>query len=157
MVFCCYFLSSLPSPATSVAQKLSRFASQHPHFRRESSVTHSLAAQYKKAVSLDLSDGVLSDGLIEGIADDPFQESQLSRTAKVTQTRVRVESSDDFSSIASSSETRIRTNSDLTPGGVIDNTVPKLLEHCRVDEHKAFMPFFPPGRILHLQVKKSDR
>ena len=50
---------------------------------------------------------------------------------------------------------RVRKASDPTPGGILDNAVPGLLEHCRADESKSFMPFFPPGRMLHLQVENS--
>ena len=160
-LFVCY---SLPSPTTEQPQPnkslLSRFFSQRPQYRRESSIAHSLASQIKQAVSLDLDEGVLSEGVIQGTTDDPYIPSpqQAPRSARVTHTRVKTGSvEEDDSDSSTLSQSRVRKNSDPTPGGIIDSTVPKLLEHCRVDEHKAFMPFFLPGRVLHIQVRKSER
>lgn len=52
---------------------------------------------------------------------------------------------------------RQRKPSDATPGDLLQNAMPKVFEHCRADEGKHFMPFFIPGRVLHLQVKKSQK
>jgi len=52
---------------------------------------------------------------------------------------------------------RERAQSDSTPGEALKTAVPKMLEHCYADEGKLFMPFFLPGRVLHLQVKRSSR
>ena len=52
---------------------------------------------------------------------------------------------------------RGRSSSDNTPGEALKTTVPKMLEHCYADEGKLFMPFFLPGRVLHIQVEKSKQ
>ena len=110
-----------------------------------------MAAQIKQAVSLN--------------TEDPFTDAPAP-VPKVTLTHVKRNSGNGLlaplivtpaSNATGLEEMRTRKNSDLIPGGAIDRAVPKLLEHCRVDEHKAFVPFFPPGRLLHLQVEKSNR
>lgn len=114
--------------------RLSRFKSVSGH---GSSITHTLAAQIKQAVSMDLGDG---DG---DIFEDLIQGTE-GTTPKVAK--------------ASLLDDRSRLDSNvLTPGGAIDSALPKIHEHCRVDEASTFMPFFPPGRLIHLQVKRSDR
>lgn len=143
---------SLPFP-----NKLQRFTSNQHHFRREPSIAHPLASHIKKAVSLDFTDGGVGgsfEDYIQGTEDDtdPFDE-EVPRTARVTQTHVHSSEDDD-----ESRGTKRRKGSDLTPGDfVLGNAMPMLEQHCRVDENKGFMPFFPPGRMLHLQVKKSER
>ncbi len=80
-----------------------------------------------------------------------------SDTSPTTTTATRVSTAEDGESICSLGMTRDRINSDPTPGGIFDNTIHNLNQHNRVDETKTFTPLFLPGRILHIEVEKSDR
>ena len=92
--------------------------------------------------------------------DQPGKDSASSKPKQTREVKlVRLASSHYVKTKEETEEVmdRERTMSDATPGGVLDSTVPKLLEHCYADERKLFMPFFMPGRVLHLQVKKNNR
>lgn len=95
--------------------------------------------------------GALLEGLFQG-TEDVRHPSKKIKTATATQVSIQ----GDSDPVPDVPVPRERKVSDLTPGGVLDDAVPKLLEHCRADESKAFMPFFPPGRLLHLQAEKSQ-
>ncbi len=127
-------------------------------------MAHSLAVQIKKAVSLELSKEFSFEDHIQGTEGrsrhgsiDTSQPQQ--KTAAATIVRLASDSSgEDSPRILKTSESvESRRNSDLTPGGVIDSSVPQILENCRVNESREFVPFFPPGRMLHIQVERSER
>lgn len=92
---------------------------------------------------MNLGDGEVFEGLIQG-TEDSTPHAQTPNAARV---RIQVDGEDAHS----------RRGSAPTPGGVIDRALPDIHEHCRIDETSTFMPFFLPGRLLHLQVQKSNR
>lgn len=120
----------------------------------------------KKAVSIDIPDVVFPDF---DFPDGEFPIDSITGTEHLSPLppeptalrsvrAKRVLLADSTSPKHNEFEMRERKSSDaITPGGVIDSAVPKMLEHCCADERKTFMPFFLPGRILHLQVKKNSR
>ena len=96
---------------------------------------------------MDLEDGDIFEGLIQGTEDTTPTGSSTPTATKATRVRVMADG-----------ERRLRKNSNApTPGGAIDCAMPDIHEHCRVDETSTFMPFFPPGRLIHLRVQKNNR
>ena len=130
---------SIPQPRTSSLTKM-------PAKRSESDVNGS--RQETEDSHMD------SENVFQSVKD-PTSDPETSQTSEVkTASIMRVPLKDSIDEDAP--VTRKRKPSDPTPGGSIDNAIPELLEHCRVDEHNSFTPFFPPGRMIHIQVQKSQ-
>ena len=44
-----------------------------------------------------------------------------------------------------------------TPGTTLNKAAPQMLQHCQAHHGNTFLPLFPPGRLLHIAIKKADR
>lgn len=122
--------SSLPAFQKTAPHKFSRLFSTRT-LPNQPYVPYALAAQIKEAVSPDPTGKDTFEGLIPGTEKTPLPPAG---TAGHTPSRLLTKESVAFM-----------------------DTGMTFLGDTRTDESKTFTPCFPPGRMLHMKVHKSNR